>query len=214
MSILNFLLSDISMVKFALFWLAFYPSYFFPFLSFQPLCVFSLLVERARHAVLCSVTSSLSPVIWRRNRMCCSSGQMFGYPLTWGSLVHLLVAVTKGPTQSLTQCVCLTHGLLIAREWQRHRRGTWQMVNRPGGFCCRTPNNHPISYPWGLLARSLKVTKLPARSISGGPCTFIGVLSCTIWVVISSSIWSQLSCIFLKFIKWLLGKWNLFCFQT
>ena len=81
-------------------------------------------------------------------------------------------------------------------------------------FCCRTPNNHPISYPWGLLARSLKVTKPPTRSISGGPCTFIGVLFCTIWVVISSSIWSQLSLIFLKFIKWLLGKWNLFCFQT
>ena len=135
-SILNFLFSDISMVKFALFWLAFFPSYFFPFLSFQPLCVFGLLVERAGHAVLCSVTSSLSPVIWRRNRMCCSSGQMFSYLLMWGSLVHLLVTVTKGSTQSLTHCACLTHGLLIAWEWQRHRRGTRQMVNRPNGFCC------------------------------------------------------------------------------
>lgn len=82
-STLNFLLSDLSIAKFALFWLVFSLYIFFHSFHFS-LCVsLACLGERAGHAILCSVTSSLSPVTWMRNSMCCPSGQKFSYLLMW-----------------------------------------------------------------------------------------------------------------------------------
>lgn len=162
MPTLNSFLSDISISKFS------QSGSQFAFICFA-ISFISILVclppvwEREQDMLFCAVRP-LVRLVWFEWGTECAILLGRHSVISWcgSSLFHL---VSQPPKAHLT--VPAERDTLVGHPWEgkRPRRGRVQMVNRPDCFCCRTPNNHLIICPRGLLIRPLKATNLLARSL-------------------------------------------------
>lgn len=144
--------------------------------------------------------SSLSPVIWMRNRMCYPSRQTFSYFLMWELIVpprrnshqrpHPISPHWLFPSKGRDMLVAHLLGVKEVEERDSADRWSTDLTVSATEPQLITP----VSCSRGLFTRPLKATNLSAYSILGATSTFPEVLSCMgfgLWFPFS--IWPHLS---------------------